>query len=84
MGIECRRGSWSDAVIAERKVDPALVRAVAATAVAAVPQVSRLYTREQLLQGDVPSDRFSRKVMENYHPQRSGDLEIVLHPFWIR
>jgi hypothetical protein len=69
---------------AERAVDPAAVRLVAAAAAAAVPQVSRVYTRDQLLHGDVPSDAFSRRIVQSFHPQRSGDLEIVLHPFWIR
>jgi len=26
----------------------------------------------------------SRRILESYHPRRSGDLEIVLNPFWIR
>jgi hypothetical protein len=72
------------ALMAERAVDPAAVRLVAAAAAAAVPQVSRVYTRDQLLHGDVPSDAFSRRIVQSFHPQRSGDLEIVLHPFWIR
>jgi hypothetical protein len=72
------------ALMTERDVDPAAARALAAAAAAAVPQVSRVYTRDQLLQGNVPSDRFSRRILQSFHPQRSGDLEIILHPFWIR
>ena len=72
------------ALMAERGLDPATVRAVAATAAAGVPQVARVYTRDQLLQGSVPSDVFSRRVVQSFHPQRSGDLEILLQPFWIR
>jgi arylsulfatase A-like enzyme len=72
------------ALMAERTVDRAAARVVAAAAAAAVPQVSRVYTRDQLLQGNVPSDAFSRRIAQSFHPQRSGDLEIVLHPFWMR
>jgi len=32
----------------------------------------------------VPSDTISRRVAESYRRERSGDLEIILHPFWIR
>jgi len=71
-------------LLTERGVDPAAARAVAAAAAATVPQVARVYTRDQLLVGDVPSDTISRRVAESYHRERSGDLEIILHPFWIR
>ena len=72
------------ALMAERGLDPVAVRAVAATAAPGAPQVSRVFTRDQLLQGSVPADVFSRRVLQSFHPQRSGDLEILLHPFWIR
>jgi hypothetical protein len=72
------------ALLTERGVDPAAARAVAAAAATTVPQVARVYTRDQLLLGDVPSDTISRRVVESYHRDRSGDLEIILHPFWIR
>lgn len=65
-------------------LDGAVVRRVAAEAAAAVPHVARVYTRDQLLMGAFPDDRISQRVSRNYHAQRSGDLEIVLDPFWIR
>jgi len=71
-------------LIAEKKHDPALVRRVAAEAAAAVPQVARVYTREELLGTAVPPDRVSQRVARGYHAQRSGDLEVVLDPYWIR
>lgn len=30
------------------------------------------------------SDTFSRRIVQSYHLHRSGDLEVVLNPFWIR
>lgn len=71
-------------LIASKRLDPALVRRVAADAAAAVPHVARVYTREELLGGAVPGDRVSQRVARNYHATRSGDLEIVLEPYWIR
>lgn len=72
------------ALMAERGVSAVEVRATAADAARAVPHVARVYTREQLLQGTVPPDALGRRIARSYHPQRSGDLEIVLDPFWIR
>ena len=72
------------ALIAEKQLDPAEVRKVAARAAATVPHVSRVYTREQILNGKVPDDEVGRRVVRGYHRERSGDLEIILEPYWIR
>lgn len=72
------------AVAAERGLDLEEVRKVAAAAVMTVPQVARVYTRDQLLAGMVPDDTIGRRIARSYHLQRSGDLEIVLQPYWLR
>lgn len=72
------------ALIRERGLDGAAVRRLAADAAEAHPNVARVLTREQLLAGEVPDEPASRRVDRSYHPQRSGDLEILLDPFWIR
>lgn len=72
------------ALMAERKVDPAEARTVAAKAVAGLPEVARVFTRDQLLEGRMPQDKFSQRVARSFNAQRSGDLEIVLQPFWMR
>jgi arylsulfatase A-like enzyme len=71
-------------VIATRGLDGALVRRVAADAAAAVPHVARVFTREQLIGGAVPADRVSQRVARSYHARRSGDIEVVLEPYWVR
>jgi predicted AlkP superfamily pyrophosphatase or phosphodiesterase len=71
-------------LIAEKKLDPAAVRRVAAAAAAAVPHVARVYTREQLLAGEVVPDSIGRRIARSYQIARSGDLEIVLDPYWMR
>jgi arylsulfatase A-like enzyme len=70
--------------IARLKLDPAEVRRVAAEAVMTVPHVARVYTRDQLLRGDVATDRIGERVLRGFNAQRSGDLEIILEPFWMR
>jgi arylsulfatase A-like enzyme len=71
-------------LMAERGVDQTEARQVAAAAARSIPHVARVYTREQLLQGSVSTDAIGRRILQSYHPHRSGDLEIVLNPFWIR
>ena len=49
-----------------------------------MPHVARVYTRDQLLRGEVPNDRIGSRVLRGFNAQRSGDLEIILEPFWMR
>jgi type I phosphodiesterase/nucleotide pyrophosphatase len=72
------------ALIAEKKLNPEDVRRVAANAALATAHVTRVYTRDQLLRGDVGDDRIGRRVVRGFNAQRSGDLEIILEPFWMR
>ena len=66
------------------KLDPAEVRRVAAAAAMKVPHVARVYTRDQLLLGSVATDRVGSRVLRGFNAQRSGDLEIILEPYWMR
>jgi hypothetical protein len=66
------------------KLDPPEVRRVAAAAATRVPHVARVYTRDQLLLGNVPNDRIGSRVLRSFNAQRSGDLEIILDPYWMR
>ena len=74
------------ALMAEKKLDPVEVRRVAADAArgAIDAHVSRVYTRDQLLRAEVPDDVVGRRVLRGFNPSRSGDLEIVMEPYWIR
>jgi hypothetical protein len=71
-------------LMARQQRDPAEVRRVAAEAAAAVPHVARVYTRDQLLRGQVTDDRIGQRVLRGFNAQRSGDLEIILEPYWMR
>ncbi len=74
------------ALIAEKKADPVEVRRVAAAAARSAPgaHVARVYTRDQLLRADVPDDVIGRRILRGFNASRSGDLEIILEPYWIR
>jgi predicted AlkP superfamily pyrophosphatase or phosphodiesterase len=72
------------ALIAENKLDPGEVERVAAAAIAKVPHVSRVYTRQQLLLGQVSADKLGERVMRSFHSGHSGDIEVLLDPYWIR
>jgi predicted AlkP superfamily pyrophosphatase or phosphodiesterase len=71
-------------LIAKHRLDPAEVRKVAAEAAASIPHVARVYTRDQLLKQRSAVDLIDSRVMRSFHARRSGDLEIILDPYWIR
>ena len=71
-------------LIAEKKLDAAEVRRVAAQAISASPHVTRVFTRDQLLNSRASVDKFEIRVLRGYNASRSGDLEILLEPYWIR
>ena len=50
----------------------------------AVPHVTRVYTRDELARGVAPDDRIGHRIIRGFNQQRSGDLEIILEPNWIR
>jgi hypothetical protein len=74
--------NWS--LVKEKKLDPNEVERVAADAIRDVAHVSRIFTRHQLLYGEVTVDKISQRVLRSFNPRRSGDLEILLDPGWIR
>jgi arylsulfatase A-like enzyme len=74
----------NDKLIQDKGIDEAEVQRVAATALLSVPHVLRVFTRAQLLLGQVPPDRFSQRVLRSFNPKRSGDIEVLLEPYWIR
>lgn len=68
----------------QHRLNPVEVRQVAAAGAMRAPHVARVYTRDQLLNGNVVADRIGTRVMRGFNAQRSGDLEIILEPYWIR
>lgn len=84
--IEGRAGSslyLNRALVAERGLDPAAVEGRAASAAETTAPVWRAYTRSQILEGRVPPDPWSRRVLLSFHRERSGDVEVLLEPYWM-
>jgi predicted AlkP superfamily pyrophosphatase or phosphodiesterase len=59
------------------------VERVAAEAAAQVPHIARVYTRTQLLSGNVQQDAISRAVSAGFYGPRSGDLFILQEPYYL-
>jgi predicted AlkP superfamily pyrophosphatase or phosphodiesterase len=71
-------------LIKEKKLDSYEVERVAAESIRDVPHISRVFTRHQMLFGEVTVDKISQRLLRSFNPRRSGDLEILLDPGWIR
>ena len=52
-------------------------------ALAAVPGVLTTYTRDELASNQFLGDAIGRQLQRSYFPERSGDLAVVLKPYWI-
>jgi predicted AlkP superfamily pyrophosphatase or phosphodiesterase len=84
--IEGRAGSaiyLNRALVAQRRLDLAAVERVAAEGAQGVPAVWRAYTRAQLEEDRVPPDPWSRRVVLSFDRERSGDVDILLEPYWM-
>ena len=84
--IEGRAGSslyLNRVLIKDKKLDPRLVEETAARAAESIPHVYRAFTREQLFRGDVPRNPWTLRLLAGFNPERSGDVEILLEPYWI-
>jgi hypothetical protein len=71
------------AQIAAQKLDRDEVARTAAQALATIPHVSRVYTREQLMSGAVLNDYSGRLVLNGYYAPRGADVEFLLDPYWL-
>jgi len=70
-------------LIATKKLDRAEVERTAAEAVLSVSHIARVYTRTQLLQGNVQQDSISRAFSLGFYGPRSGDLTILQDPYYL-
>jgi predicted AlkP superfamily pyrophosphatase or phosphodiesterase len=68
---------------AERKVDLAAVVEQARRQLTAEPAVAAAYTRTELESGSRAGAPFFESMRKAWHPERSGDLQVVLKPYWI-
>ncbi len=47
------------------------------------PEVQAVYTRTELLRGVARDDALGVKVKRSFHPERSGDVVVILKPYWM-
>jgi len=69
-------------LIDKRALDRARVESDAAQYLAENPGVATVYTRSQLEAGSLPAGRIETLVRRAWHRQLSGDLFLVLKPYW--
>jgi arylsulfatase A-like enzyme len=81
------RGEYSlylnQQLLAEKHADPAEANRIAAQAIAPLPHVFRVYTRERLMNGDALEDQVGRRVLNGFYIRRGPDISVLLEPYWI-
>ena len=65
-----------------RKIERAEVEKALAVWLRKHPGIRATYTRAEMT-ADKMLDEIGRKVKSSYHPDRSGDVAVVLKPYWI-
>ena len=70
-------------LIESKNLSAAEVEQTAAEAVRRMPHVFRVYTREQLLKGEVLDDHVSTAVRNGFYQKRSGDVIVIPEAFYI-
>src|SRR5262249_43415700 len=70
-------------LIQSLKLEPAVVERVAADAAQAEPHIARVYTRHEILGGQVQQDAIARAISAGFYGPRSGDLIILQEPYYL-
>jgi hypothetical protein len=82
--VEARTGPWvylSPKAIAARGLKAADVEAALADWLRTQDGFQGVYTRSQLTAGVPVDDAVGRAVLQSFHPERSGDVFVVLEPY---
>ena len=59
------------------------VERTAAEVLRNLPNIFRVYTRDEIIHGQMIEDRFSQRVRNGFYASRSGDLIIIPDAYWI-
>jgi hypothetical protein len=82
-------GSWdlelylNTELAVQKNIDPAEMRRCAAEAAAALPHIFRVYTRDQLMKGEISHDEISDRVANGFNQRRGADLAFIPDPYWM-
>jgi predicted AlkP superfamily pyrophosphatase or phosphodiesterase len=74
---------FNQEVIRAKKLDPAEVERVASEAALEQQHIARVYTRSQLVNGQVQQDSISRAFSLGFFGPRSGDLYVLQEPYYL-
>lgn len=75
--------SFDPAAIAAHKLEPSAVQNVAAETLRAMPHIFRVYTRSQLMNGQILADQVGVMVRNGFNAARSPDVIIIPDPYWM-
>jgi hypothetical protein len=70
-------------LVAAKKLDLDQVQDAAKAAAAGLPHVLRAYTLHELLSGSLSDDPVGRSLANSVSVQRTGDVELLLEPYWM-
>ena len=70
-------------LILSKKLNEEEAQNIAAAAVRALPGVARVYTRSQLLRGELLDDLVDHRVRQGFNAERSSDLFVIGQPYWL-
>jgi hypothetical protein len=70
-------------LVQEKKLDRVEVEETIREVVLAIPHVWRVYTRSQLIRGNVGDDPVGRAVMNGFFQSRGADVYVLLEPYWM-
>lgn len=70
-------------LIRQKNLSAKEVHDTATEALLKIPQVFRVYTREQLIAGQVLPDVVGIRVLNGFHAGRGGDVIALLDPYWM-
>jgi predicted AlkP superfamily pyrophosphatase or phosphodiesterase len=70
-------------LIRQKNLKLSAVAETAKEAVLVLPHVFRVYTRDQLVNGNIPQDQIGRRVSNGYYVRRGADILVLLEPYWM-
>jgi len=72
----------NQALLKELKLPSERVERALADWLVKQPGVRSAYTRAQLAAGKIADDPFAESELKSFHPDRSGDVTVLLKPYW--
>jgi len=84
--IESQTGQWvylNHRLIESRRLDTGEVTRTLADFLAKQYGIARTFTRAELAREPDAYDAIGRRMRKAYHPDRSGDVAVILKPYWL-